>query len=554
MGHHFSLTSLLISTLAFNAGARHIHPYKHEAVQIARRQVGPPISATPTDMAAATTSPAILTYITPSPGASPVAITEQSQLVESFVAEYTICELPPQALIPITPVPSTLATTARYHNYSISIPPGTGSCTTIYIPTQTMVCATTLTALVEKVTVTNCAQDITFSSEYGYVLASPTAASNYSGVASAGTAMITPKPTVQRLTTYFIAPWEDVTAGTAPSDVRLKVCAKYANGTNECIEQYEVWQTSLVTRTATTTTSVNISTTIHGPSQVIVETFAANITNQISTFQMSTDMVLEYQTEIETTSRSSVTPTTAPTSYMTVTVENASDGVPDSTTTRTSTIRRTSTTTVFVGTSTATLPDDLLTAASAAASALETALPTSTESVDFLVLRKNKETVTQMQVLCAKRRPLANAAVMRQTSYQAQQLPAFAMVQTLILGLVPLLATFATAAQYFNLIGLSNDEVRIPSADHLITFDISNPDADYDQGGSDYATCKLEWDSEFPPTCWTTCNSTGPAWYARITPSYPYSYTNFSLDIQEFYETVDAPVLNNVSVAIESGE
>ena len=331
MGFHRSLAILVASAFTFNVEAHPQHPYKHEAVGLGRRQVGPPISATPTATPEApVTTPAVLTYITPSPGAAPVAITQQSQLVDSYIPEFTLCELPPQAFVPVTPVTPTFPTTAPYQNYSLSIPPGNGTCTTIYSPTQTMVCATTLTGLVQKYTVSDCGQDITFSTEYGYVLASPTAASNSSGIAMTGTAMITPKPTIQRLTTYYVAGWQDVTAGVAPSDVRLKVCALYANGTNECIEQYEVWRTSLLTRTATTTTSVNISTTIHGTSQVIVETFAANITDEVTTFTMSTAMQLVYKTEIETTSRSSVTPTTGSTSYRTVTVEEASR-TPDST-------------------------------------------------------------------------------------------------------------------------------------------------------------------------------------------------------------------------------
>lgn len=181
-----------------------------------------------------------------------------------------------------------------------------------------MVCTTTLTGLVQKYTITNCAQDITFSTEYGYVLAKLTAAANgTSSLVGTGTAIVTsPAPTIQRLTTYYLAPWTAVTAGIAPSEVTLKVCTTYANGTTSCIHQYEVWHTSLLTQIATTTTSVNISTTVHGLSKIIVETFAANITDKVTTFTMTTDMELEYSTEIETTHRSS-----KPESTRTVTVD-----------------------------------------------------------------------------------------------------------------------------------------------------------------------------------------------------------------------------------------
>lgn len=326
MGFRHFTAVLATSALVFQVEARHVlkgAPYRHEAVELDRRQGGPliPVSQEPAAVVA-TTPPPILTFVTPSPGASPVAVTEQSQLVDSFVPQFTLCDLPPQAVYPVTPLPSITTMSAPWRNNSISIPPGNGTCTTIYSPTQTMVCTTTLTGLVTKYTVSHCSQDITFSTEYGAVLASPTVTAEAASGAI-GSALVTPAPTLQRLTTYYLAPWQAVTAGIAPEEVALKVCATYANGTEECIRQYEVWHTSLITSTATTTTSVNISTTIHGLSQLIVETFVANVTAQVTTFSMATNMELEYKTEIETTERETATPTTAPTSYMTVTLENA---------------------------------------------------------------------------------------------------------------------------------------------------------------------------------------------------------------------------------------
>ncbi|KAI5364519.1 hypothetical protein Slin15195_G040560 [Septoria linicola] len=359
-----SLVAILISALAFQAKARHIHPFKHEAVNIQRRQVGPPLEAAPTitstvQILSTTTEPPILTYLTPSPGASPIAITEQSQLETSYVPQLTRCVLPPQAVYPVTPLPTLTTMSSPWRNYSISIPEGSGTCTTIYSPTQTMVCATTLTGLVTQYTVSRCDQNITFSTEYGFVLASPTAEANVSALATSD-AVITPRPTVQRLTSYYLAPWQAVTAGQAPSDVDIKVCALYANGTEECIHQYEVWRTSLVTQSATTTSLVNISTTLHGLSQVIIGTWVGNITEQVTSISMSTAMEWEYATEVITTERMSASSIiTAPTSYVTYTVESASPTAsPTLTTTRTSTIRRTSTTTLCnLPTSTVTLPD-----------------------------------------------------------------------------------------------------------------------------------------------------------------------------------------------------
>lgn len=322
-----SFIGLLTGAIALSANA-HPHHFKHEAVALERRQAALSVEPTPASPTpppvTSSEEPQILTYLTPSPGASPIAITQQSQLETSFVPQYTLCALPPQAIFPLTPLPTMSTMSTPWSNYSTSIPPGNGSCTTIYSPTQTMVCATTLTGLVEKYTVSKCDQDITFSTEHGFVLARPTAVEPISSSALATIPTITPAPTVQVLTTYYLAPWQAVTAGIAPSDVDLKVCALYTNGTEECIHQYEVWHTSLITESATRTSSVNISTTLHGTSQVVVETYIANITEQITTFRLTTDMEFEYATEILTTSRETATPVTAPTNYVTMTLEEAS--------------------------------------------------------------------------------------------------------------------------------------------------------------------------------------------------------------------------------------
>ncbi len=202
-----------------------------------------------------------------------------------------------------------------------------------------MVCDTTLYGLATSYPVTDCAQDVTFSSQYGYTLVTPTPTGNTSSnatqahpsgtgmIASAtnATAMITPAPEIQTLTTYYLAPWQELTAATAPSDVIRKVCQTLANGTEECITEYQVWHTSLVTKTATSTTTLNISTTIHGPSGVIVfETFVANVTEQVTTFSITTTMEVEYETALTTTHMASASVSTAPTVYETLTLELAS--------------------------------------------------------------------------------------------------------------------------------------------------------------------------------------------------------------------------------------
>lgn len=350
----------IAATAARHAPADWAHHHKHQALALDKRheQAAAKAHRPPPYPASSSDSAQVLTYITPSPGASPIAVTKQSQLVGSFVPEFTLCELPPIAFYNITwPPTSARATGAPYQNYSISesIPSGNGTCTTVYSPTMTMVCATTLTALADKYTVSQCHEDLTFSTAYGAVIVTPTpyapvpspAFPNNTAAAGVmpnstvafGTGLvrraatgnagstITPGPSIETLTTYYLAPWQELTAGTAPRDIDLKVCRTFAqNDTTECIREYQVWSTSLITKTATSVVSVNISTTIHGRSQLLVENFVANVTELLTTFSMSTTIDLEYQTEFTTTHSATraMSTSTGPTVYQTVTVEHPS--------------------------------------------------------------------------------------------------------------------------------------------------------------------------------------------------------------------------------------
>lgn len=347
-----STVNLWTLLLLQGAAAGRLPAFRHEAVGIKPRQAddafaqasdaadaerylwphvdplgGPPSAYSPT-----APIPEVLTFVTPSPGATPVAITTQSQLVASYVPEFTLCALPPEAFFPITATPSLRpsAMTMPYRNYSVSVPPSNGTCTIIYSPTVTMVCATVLEGIATKYTVSECDQEITFSSDYGYVLVTPTPTLSSTILAprqvfNASSAMITPAPTIETLTTYYIAPWAELTTAGPPADVEKKICATYDNGTTECVHEFEVWQTSMATVTTTSVTSINLTTTIQGPSQIIIETFVANITEYQTQFSLSTTMALEYIIETETTSTSKVSAASAaPTVTQTWTLEDAS--------------------------------------------------------------------------------------------------------------------------------------------------------------------------------------------------------------------------------------
>ncbi|KAJ4374385.1 hypothetical protein N0V83_003126 [Neocucurbitaria cava] len=180
-------------------------------------------------------------------------------------------------------------------NYTRTVE-GTGSCDTAYSPTETTVCATTLTGLATKVTVTDCDQEVTFSTEAGFTLETPTpVTTNHS--------LITPAPTVKSMYTYWLARWQSLTAGESPSDVDVKICTVMDDGELDCIRYQEIWEVVLVTQTVTTARTVQLSTTVSGPGTLLVETYQSIVTDTVESIDLST--VLHLATEFETESTSS---------------------------------------------------------------------------------------------------------------------------------------------------------------------------------------------------------------------------------------------------------
>jgi hypothetical protein len=262
-----------------------------------------------------------------------------------------------------------------------------------------MVCETMLTGLVTTYPITNCAQQITFSSQLGYTFVTPSpyvstvlpsgVAGNMSGsynqstsplnqtstpfnesapfnhtiaarqidlnstasndtleaanLTSAGSlpadiiptpaspsvTTITPPPELITQTTYYLAPWTDLTAGTAPSDVTKEICESFSSYTSDhsslCSTEYELWETTLVSSIAVSTVSLNISTIIQGPSAVIVwENVVANVTESLTTFSMSTTVATSWATNWVSTNVQNASVSTEPTVYLTSTVDYAS--------------------------------------------------------------------------------------------------------------------------------------------------------------------------------------------------------------------------------------
>ena len=310
----------------------------------------------------------IIAYFSPSPAANPIPITEQSQVATSFAPQFTVCVLPPVAFVRINETAGLNGTVVDGNN--IEEPPkpsfvaltsdANETCSTYFKPSATRICATILTGLATRVTVTDCDQEVTFSSQWGFELETP--APITSSLTNSSTTTISPSPTIQTLMTYFRAPWQSLTAGYVPKDIEATVCQMRQDGSHdECIEVRELWSVVPVIMTSTVTSKVDFTTVVSGPAKVRVETIEMDVTRDISEISLSTTLVLEYdfesertESEISPTSTMMPKPATLSTemSITTVTSENGAENEAEirmsGDDVRTSTITRTRTATLTV--------------------------------------------------------------------------------------------------------------------------------------------------------------------------------------------------------------
>lgn len=274
--------------------------FGHEALNIIARQFLPAVASPKT-----TTTARVLTYVTPSPSAAPIPITKQYQKITSYVPIIALCALGPIAQVTgIFPNLNPTRTFPPFYNVSRIVPTGPGTCLTKYQPTLTPICHTVLRGLASKVTVTDCTQEVTFSKDTGFELVTTPAVLRR--------ALSTPSPSayIQTVNTYYVAPWDELTTpGVAPSEVEQKICRNHPNGTEICVGNVQRWQVSTVTKIRTITSVIDLTTTVRGPAEVMIETWHATVTGKETLLSLSTNLAVTYGFETETTIRSNMTAT-----------------------------------------------------------------------------------------------------------------------------------------------------------------------------------------------------------------------------------------------------
>ena len=215
--------------------------------ELQRRQLAqPPLDSFSISSISATLAPTGIpttyTIITPSPSASPIPITSQSQVVTTYVPILTLCPLSTRS------AGNAPRSVAPYFNGTAPFRNTTGDgCITKFSASRTTVCDTTLKGIATQYHVTTCNQQIIFSSLYGYSL---------STIAPTDTSESGPLPTIETVTTYFQAPWQAVTDGEMPTDVIQRVCSPVPTNTQQCIDIQEIWETIPISTVTSTTSHV----------------------------------------------------------------------------------------------------------------------------------------------------------------------------------------------------------------------------------------------------------------------------------------------------------
>ena len=185
-----------------------------------------------------TTSATTYTLFTPSASARPTPITSQFQVVTSYVSEFVLCPLTSTRSGP-SPQIQTAPGTQTFSNTSLI------QCSTFYSPTVTPICHSTLIVPGGfPLVVTECEQNITFSTRDGYA-----------SVSDSG----------QKVVTRFVAPWEALTTGVPQGLVEVNVCEDNKESEDGgCATRYESWSVGLNNMLETVTNMVDFSTVING--------------------------------------------------------------------------------------------------------------------------------------------------------------------------------------------------------------------------------------------------------------------------------------------------
>ncbi|QSZ32415.1 hypothetical protein DSL72_001989 [Monilinia vaccinii-corymbosi] len=211
------------------------------------------------------------TYIQPT-------VTSQGMTVTSVIPIYETCNLPG----------------AR-----------TTSCSPSYQTVITTRCSAVLTGYFTRHTISDCDEIVTFSTQYGYSLATTKPpASRVSTPCQSDT-----KNYVQNITTYYAAPWQSIAADD-PSDIHVSICGLSSEGIQVCTTVLEVWIIHVEYSPVYRTEAISVST-VFSSTGVLAFGPAIYVTITPGTFVLSTQIVSTSLSAKNVTSTSPITSSTS---------------------------------------------------------------------------------------------------------------------------------------------------------------------------------------------------------------------------------------------------
>ncbi|TEY46133.1 hypothetical protein BOTCAL_0322g00130 [Botryotinia calthae] len=166
----------------------------------------------------------------------------------------------------------------------------TTSCSPSFQTIITTKCSTVLTGYFTKHTVSECDEIVTFSTQYGYSLATTMPpASSVPALHRREKSTSLPDNYVYNVTTYYAAPWRSI-AAYDPSDIHVQICGLSSNGVQMCTTVTEVWVIHTEYLPIYYTEAISVSTVVYSTA-VLAFAPVTYITITPGIFTLSTKIV-----------------------------------------------------------------------------------------------------------------------------------------------------------------------------------------------------------------------------------------------------------------------
>jgi hypothetical protein len=132
------------------------------------------------------------------------------------------------------------------------------SCSIVFKTIVTTTCSTVLTYAFTQATISDCSQNITFSTQSSYSIVTATLTATNKPAPNVSPSVTT---YVQSIVSYYIAPWQSLAANT-PSTITVQVCEYHFTSASSCTTLREVWAVYIEHVPVITTSTLIIWTTL----------------------------------------------------------------------------------------------------------------------------------------------------------------------------------------------------------------------------------------------------------------------------------------------------